>query len=400
MSKPKSVLIVSGESSGELYGALLAKELIKLYSTVNIYGIGGKRMEQAGVQLIAPIASAFGITEVFTAVRTIRKTFKKVVDFLNNVRPELCVLIDYPDFNFKVAKKARQLGIRVLYYVSPQVWAWRPKRIYTIEKFVDKIALILPFEKPLYDGLSIQSEFVGHPALDEIRQYLGRKGMDISEITSKDFKQKMKSYMRIDTELLIALLPGSRKNEVTTLLPVMVESAQRIKDTFSMASFIMPIASNLDSVTQGFIESQLRPISDCLTIVKGDSIGALSAADYGIIASGTASFQATILNVPMVVVYKVSMLTYLIGKMLVKVNHIALSNILLDRCYPQDSHVKIMELVQSDVSVENITGELSRLINDYGYRTEMLKSFDRVRELFVNHHASTKVAELVGELLN
>ncbi len=400
MSNPRNLLIIAGESSGELYGALLAQEILHRNPECHIKGVGGRRMADAGVNLIAPIASAFGLTEAFRALKELRETFARVKRLLDEHRPDIVVLIDYPDFNFKVAQEAKKRGIPVLYYVSPQVWAWRTKRVYTMKKIADMIALILPFEEEIYRTASIRFEFVGHPALDEIEQYLNKRNMTLSDLSDTAFKEPLKRAFGVDYGLCIGLLPGSRRHEIKTLLPVIVESARQIREAFRDVTFIMPIAPNIEHATNEFILNSIAPLKDCLIILKGDSIGALAAADLAIIASGTATFQATMLNVPMVVIYKVSALSYFIGRLLIKVNHIALSDLLLEKCYPNEAPVMIKELVQSDVNAQNILSEIDRLINDRAYYNEMLKSFQMVRSLFLNHRASKRVAEIIEEMLN
>jgi len=400
MSKARKLLIIAGESSGELYGALLAQEILHSNPESSIKGVGGKRMADAGVDLIAPIASAFGLTEALRALKALRETFLKVKRVLDGHRPDLVVLIDYPDFNFKVAQEAKKRGIPVLYYVSPQVWAWRPKRVYTIGRLSDMIALILPFEEQIYRQLSVRCEFVGHPALDEIEQYLIKRDMSLSVLSDTAFKEPLKRALGVDYGPFIALLPGSRRHEIETLLPVIVDSAMKIRETFRDVTFIMPVAPNIDNTTGEFILNRVAPIKDRLIISKGDAIGALAAADLAIIASGTATFQAALLNVPMVVIYKVSALSYFIGRLLIKVNHIALADVLLEKCFPNEAPTMIKEFMQSAVKVKNILAEIDRLINDRDYYNGMLKSFQMVRSLFLNHRASKRVAEIIEEMLS
>lgn len=400
MGKVNKLLIVAGESSGELYGALLAREVFSRYPGVTIKGVGGARMREESVDIIAPISSAFGLTEAIRGLKNIRTTFQLLKELMDKDRPDIVVPIDYPDFNFKVATEAKKRNIPVLYYVSPQVWAWRPKRVHTIGKISDMIALILPFESAIYSEASVRHEFVGHPAIDEIELYLRQRGMGLASISESAFKVSMKRALDVDQETLVALLPGSRRHEIEKLLPVIINSALQLMNEHREIRFIMPVAANLDRDTQTFIDNWVKPLGNDIIVLRGNSIGALAAADFGIIASGTASFQAALLNVPMVVIYKVSALSYFIGRLIIKVNHIALADVLLEKCYPEDNPLMIREYIQSDVKEQNIVAEINRLMGDIDYYREMLLSFDRVRRLFVDKRASKRVSEILGELVH
>ena len=180
-----TVMIVTGESSGELYGSLLAKALKAKCPETRIIGIGGERMKEAGVEMVSGIASSFGITEAIAAYKTVRATFKKAVDAMEKFSPAILILIDYPDFNIRLAKVAKKKGIKVLYYVSPQVWAWRKGRVKTIAEVSDRIAVILPFEEKIYRGTGVQCEFVGHPVLEEIESMTEDKGRPAEKFRDK-----------------------------------------------------------------------------------------------------------------------------------------------------------------------------------------------------------------------
>lgn len=401
MSDNQRALIIAGESSGELYGSLLVNVIKNRQPSIVIKGVGGMMMKEAGVELIAEIKSAFGITEAVKSIMSLKNTLNLIKKSMDTDRPKAVILIDYPDFNFKVAQEAKKRGIPVLYYVSPQVWAWRPKRIYTLSRLADILALILPFEKAIYENLPLRTEFVGHPVLDEIENFLKSKGLDLSVINKSEFKTIMKEKINIDTnKTLIALLPGSRRHEVVSLIQPMIESALYLKRNYKDTRFIMPVAINIDKETRLFIEKIIRPIEDDLIVVEGNAISSLSASDYAIVASGTATFQCAILNVPMVVVYKVSPLTYLIGRLLVNVNHIALSNVILEKTFKQSKFAMVKELMQKDVTAQNINEEINHIINSIDYRNEIIGSFEIIRGLFLNHRASERVADLFFELIS
>lgn len=390
-------MIIAGESSGELYGALLAKDLRTRYPQVRISGVGGERMESAGVEFIGRIASSFGITEALKTYGAIRETFRKIIDAFSSFRPQVLVVIDYPDFNIRVAREAKKRGIKVLYYVSPQVWAWRKKRVNVISRVVDAMAVILPFETPLYGQTGIHCEFVGHPVLDEIREILGNAGFGINDIGS----ERLKTFMKRELKLLpdkpvMVLMPGSRRHEIKRLLPVMTEVIGTAKRLFPDYQFVIPVAPNLDLHDFDLQQIVKDPV---VTWIKGQSIKALMAGETAVIASGTSTLQAALLGVPMTVIYKLSPLSYYIGKLVVKVKHISLVNILLDASVKDDSGLRIKELLQQDANRENIVKEIARIVGNADYRNEMKEQLERVRRLFLEKHASQRVSEIAASLV-
>lgn len=388
-------MIVAGESSGELYGALLAERLRDRSPGVRILGVGGVRMAAAGVELVATIASSFGVTEAIRTLGTIRKTFAKVFEAFATFTPQVVVLIDYPDFNFRVAREARKRGIKVLYYVSPQVWAWRTGRIRTIGKIVDRMAVILPFEADLYHRHGIPCEFVGHPVLDEIGALMQEMGYAPGALGAPEVKADARRMLGLAPDRpVLTVMPGSRPHEVRRLLPLMAEVMQEMSARYPGYQFIIPIAPNLGTALFG---AQRFP--GACRLVQGESLKALLAADAALIASGTSTLQAGVIGVPMAVVYKLSPLTYLIGKRVVKVRHISLVNILLDTSVQEDSGLRIKELLQREASSDTIVQELSRIIDDAGYRDAMTAQLRAIRRLFLGRKASARVAEIMDSLV-
>jgi lipid-A-disaccharide synthase len=373
----ETVMIVTGETSGELYGSLLAVSLRKRVPGIRIIGIGGERMRAAGVELISGISSAFGLAEAVSSLRAIKETFARASQTLRTERPGVLVLIDYPDFNLKLAALAKKLKIKILYYVSPQVWAWRRNRTRKIARLVDKMAVILPFEEEIYREAGLECEFVGHPVFDEIL------GMKID-------KEGWKEELGLNRERpLLALLPGSRPHELERLLPVTLDAVRRFKNEFESFQFCMPLAPNTDFV-------QYRRVLDDLAregavINKGEALKVLAASDMAVIASGTATLQAVLLGIPFVVIYKLFPLTYWLGKMIVKVKHISLVNILSGRSV-------VKELLQADASAEKIIQELRRIMKDNQYRESMISAFAGVRGMFSGKAASERVADIVTEM--
>jgi lipid-A-disaccharide synthase len=423
------LMIVSGESSGEFYGALLAKTLKDRNPDIAIIGVGGDRMQAVGVNLISRISSSFGITEAIKTYSEIKRTFKKVVSALKSFNPQVIVLIDYPDFNMKVAKEAKRLGIKVLYYVSPQVWAWRKGRVNTLGKLVDKMAVILPFEEEIYRNADIPCEFVGHPIMDEIREVLketedrGQRSEDRtqntehrtqtvmlshcctvalkkSEVRSSDIvSQELKLKVREDIGLIpdrpvMALMPGSRAHEIKRLLPVMSDVIREMKERYPDYQFVMPIAPNLSHDALSGMNELENNTHHALRFTH-HAIKTLIASDLAVIASGTSALQAALVGVPTVVVYKLSPLTYFIGRLIVKVKHISLANILLDKSVKDESGLRIKELLQDKADKDNIIEELAKVIENNPYREEMKAQLNKVRDLFLNKQASLRVAEII-----
>jgi lipid-A-disaccharide synthase len=370
----ETVMIVAGETSGELYGALLAEALKKKLPQVRVVGIGGERMQAAGVELISGIASAFGLAEAASSLRTLKETFQKASDAFRRYRPSVLVLIDYPDFNLRLAADARVLRIPVLYYVSPQVWAWRRGRVKKIARLVDRMAVILPFEEAIYRDTGLDAEFVGHPVLDEIR------GM-------KTGKHALKAELGLDPGLpLISLLPGSRPHELERLLPLVLDIVRACKRKFPGHQYCIPFAPNTDLVKHLSSIDMLK--AEGVSVNKGASLRTLAASDYAVIASGTATLQAALLGVPLIVIYKLFPLTFWLGKRIVRVKWASLVNILSDR-------EVVRELLQKDATVENVLQELDKIMHDSAYRDQMLKAYEDVRKVFAGKHASDRVSDLI-----
>ncbi|OGW52005.1 MAG: hypothetical protein A2Y81_10240 [Nitrospirae bacterium RBG_13_43_8] len=408
----KTVMIIAGESSGELYGSLLAQALKNSYPDLHILGVGGEKMQMAGVELVSGIAGAFGLIELFSALKDLKAAFRKTTEAIKKFMPAVVVLIDYPDFNLKVAEFAKSLGIKILYYVSPQVWAWRKNRVKKIAHLVDRMAVVLPFEAEIYRKAGVPCEFVGHPIIEEIETVLqsinppsppftkgGSGGITDSQITARDLSlddlsPELRKYFKTSlgfdpNQPLLSLLPGSRPHELKRLLPLVIEVVRQCKKEFRDYQFCIPLAPNTDEEKYGrFIDALER---EGAVIKKGESIRVLTASDIAVIASGTATLQAAFLEVPMVVIYKLSPFTYLLGRLLVDVQHISLVNILSDRGV-------VPELLQQKASPENIIEEMRKLMEDGSYRESMVESFRSIREPFRDLRASKRVAEIIGEM--
>jgi len=387
----KTVMIVAGESSGELYGSLLAREVKSIWPDVRLVGIGGEKMRTAGVELLSGITSSLGLTEVFLSIMKVRASFSKAVKALAEISPDVIVLIDYPDFNFRLARVAKKRGLKVLYYVSPQVWAWRQGRVKTMRELVDKVAVLLPFEENIYGAAGIPCEFVGHPIMEEIEEYENSNPqVRLPKFNCQSLQFEVQPPVRARAYApLIALLPGSRPNELKTLLPVFIDFVKVLKQEVPVARFVVPLAPNIE--LEKFSEHLKMLEGEGVELRSGGSTGVLASADVAVIASGTATLQAALIGIPMVVVYKLSPLTYFIGKTVLKVTRISLVNII-------SGTDVVRELIQQEANAENIMKECVKILYDETFRASMLSSFGALRKIFSRMKPSTRVAEIVGEM--
>lgn len=368
----RTVMIVAGESSGDLYGGLLARALKKRWPDLRLIGLGGERMKREGVELISGLSHSFGLIEVLSSLGSVRDAFNRAKKAISKLEPSVCVLIDYPDFNFRLGHYAKKRGVKVLYYVSPQVWAWRKGRVKKIKEIADRIALILPFEKDIYRKEGIEAEFVGHPVIEEITE------RGIVRMGGKE-----------DAEYpVIALLPGSRPIELKRHLPIYNDLVRLMQREFSRVKIIIPLAPNIEA---SLFRKELEALKKRGVEITGDALGALAMADAAVIASGTATLQAALIGVPMVVIYKLSFLTHLLGMLILKIKHISLVNIL-------SSKGVVKELIQERARPEIIMEELRRILNDQDYRDEMMNNLRDLRDLFFNRNPSLRVTGMIAEM--
>jgi len=378
MDHKKKVVIVAGESSGDLYGAKLAEALVALSPQVELYGIGGIEMERRKVKLLFSSSelAVVGATEVLEKIGHIWRAWRQMKRFIRDNRPHLAVLIDYPGFNLRLAKVFKANAVPVLYYVSPQVWAWRAGRIKKIAQRVAKMAVILPFEAPLYEQAGVDVEFVGHPLLDILDQGLTR--------------EKARRRLGVSTKaLFIGLLPGSREREVKSLLPPLVGAAELLAADFPRARFVIPLASAIDrDMVRGFIAESRLPID----IVEGRTFEVMKAADLLLMASGTATLEGAIAGCPMVIIYRLSLLSYLIGRMLIKVKCIGLANIVVGKKV-------VPELIQGEVTPHRIALEAKKILQDHARRKEIKDEFKFITDKLGGRGASHRVARIALQMM-
>lgn len=372
-------MIVAGEASGDVYGAAVVMALRKKVPGIRFVGIGGPRMEEADVQILyrASEVAVVGLTEVLPKMRFIRHVLKELKTELRKDSPDLLILIDYPGFNLHLARKAHDLGIPVLYYIPPQVWAWREGRVKKIADRVDRVAVILPFEKTFYSSHGIQVDYVGHPLLD---------GME-----AKKSGNQVREELGIDREQspVLGLLPGSRTEEIARHLPPILSAAEIISRTYPGLHGILPLASTVDEEN---LEPYLKNVRIGITPCRGDTREVLSACDLALIASGTATLEGAIAGTPMIVVYRLSLFTYLVGKFLAKVSHIGLVNLVAGRQI-------VPELIQGEATDARLAEEGLALLEDENKRQDMKESLRQVREQLGQGGASERVAEIAGSMM-
>jgi lipid-A-disaccharide synthase len=371
------VLIVAGEASADLHGSNLVKAMKRLDPGIVFWGIGGKKMEQTGVKLLVSSSdmAVVGVTEVLSRIKTIKRASKKLKTILKDKHPDLLILIDYPDFNIHIARTAKRLKIPVLYYISPQVWAWRRGRVRKIARRVDRMAVILPFEEMFYRRREIKVDYVGHPLLDALKYGAG---------TEKRKEDGFESFYPV-----LGILPGSRKEEIRNLLPVMVEAAEYLSRKYPEMLCILPLAPTIEPE---FVKTFIHKSPVETKIIRGDIHKALSACNAAMVTSGTATLDTAIMGVPMVVVYKVSFLSYLVGRMVVKVPHIGLVNLVAGQ-------EVVPELIQNEVTAHRLFREVEGILENREVNLNMKRKLKGVKERLGKGGASERTARIALEMM-
>jgi lipid-A-disaccharide synthase len=378
MSKTKTVMIVAGEASGDMHGAGLVREMLKIDPSLHFYGIGGNRLQEAGVKLLANASAmaVVGLTEVISKLGSIFKIMNKMKRSLDEIKPDLVILIDYPDFNLPLARAAHKRGIKVFYYISPQVWAWRKNRIQQIKKTVTKMAVILPFEVDTYRQAGFPVHYVGHPLLDQVK-------IDYSQ------EQARKEFDLQKNDTIIGLLPGSRNSEVVKLLPEMLRAAEIIAKKIPDTQFVLPLADTLDKKT---IAGIMSGFTVNVKVISGRTYEVISCCDLAIVASGTATLETALLGVPMIIVYKISPLSYFIGKLAIQVKNIGLVNIIAGKTI-------VPELIQAEASGARIAAEALTILNNEPKREEIIRELAGIRAKLGNPGAALRTAKLACDMI-
>jgi len=370
------ILVSCGEPSGDLYGAELVRCLQERLPDLQGFGLGGDRLEAQGVRLLAHVRdlAVVGILEVLSHLRDLRAIFRRVLAQVDRERPDVAVLVDYPDFNLRLARALRRRGVPVVYYVSPQVWAWRRGRLRTIRDTVARMLVIFPFEESLYREAGVPVSFVGHPLVDLVRPLA-------------DPRPFIEAHGLDPERPIVALLPGSRPKEAAYNLPPLAAAVPLIRAARPDAQFLLALAPSLEP---SVVEGPLRGLD--VPVVKDQTAAALSAASLALVASGTATVETALIGTPMVVVYRVSPLTYALGRRLLQVPHFAMVNLIAGRSV-------VPELEQRDFTPERVAAEALRLLSGDGSAQAMRGELARVRELLGGPGASARAAAAVAEVL-
>lgn len=367
----KRIFLVAGESSGDLHGAHLVRALREADPEIVCEGLGGRRMFEAGMELRCNLAerAIMGFAEIVRSFPFVRALFHDTVKRLGESRPMVLVLIDYPGFNMRLAREAKRIGIPVVYYISPQVWAWKRGRVKTLANLVDKMLVIFPFEEAIYREAGVDCVYVGHPLLDHI----------VTTPVSDRFAG----------DLLVGVLPGSREQEIRRIAPVMLATARGIRERYPNARFAAPC---VDAAR----EKQLRAVAGDfpLETVVGEVYDVLRGAHFCLVASGTATLETAYFNVPMAIVYKVAPLSYALARRLVRIEHIGMVNILAGRRI-------VPEFVQHEACLERVLPAALELMGDTPARREMLEALAEVKtrlgEPGASRRAATEVLNVMGK---
>ncbi|NQV52157.1 MAG: lipid-A-disaccharide synthase [Flavobacteriales bacterium] len=364
------IFIITGEPSGDLHGSNLVKELLSQDPALSIACWGGDRMRSAGAEVLKHVddLAFMGFVEVAANLRTILKNFDLCVEHIQAFQPDLVVLMDYPGFNLRMAKRIKKMGIPVAYYISPQIWAWKESRVEKIKRYVDHVFVILPFEKAFYEKHGVSAEFVGHPLLDEIKHI---------EVDGPLFRKQH----GLSDRPIIALLPGSRKQEISLLL----EPIAKIIASFPAHQFVV---SKVAWQPEGLYHS----LPDDVVLLEGNTYDLLALSEAAIVTSGTATLETALIGTPQVVVYKANPISVLIARWLVKVKFISLVNLIMDK-------EVVKELIQAEVNSTNLTRELGNVVKGGERREAVLASYGILKEKLGQKGASRFVASRLLKII-
>ena len=375
MGQPqKHFIIVAGEASGDIHAAHLVDELKRIDSSLTFSGVGGPRLQASGVELYKDISSlaVVGFIEVIKHYGKIRHVFNLILEKIDQAKPLAVILVDYPGFNLRLAREIKKRDIKVIYYISPQVWAWKASRVEQIRKYIDKMLVIFQFEQDFYARRGIPVDFVGHPLIDAIgikipkKEFLQMHGLDAEQLT-------------------IGLLPGSRQNEVNALLPVMLDAAEILRKEFPLIQFIVLKAHTIE---RSLLERHCRNAACQPKIIDGQTCDGINACHLCIVASGTATLETAILGKPMVIVYKTSFATWLMARLLVKIPCIGLVNVVAGK--------KIVpECVQFQATAARVASETRKILTDEIRTAAIKENLRNLKNRLGPPGASRRAAEII-----
>lgn len=368
------ILLVAGEASGDLHAARMLTELKKLSPEVVAFGLGGNELQSAGLDLIAHSSeiSVIGITEVLQVLGRARRIFASLLQEVDQRQARTAILIDFPDFNLRLAKALKKRGVRVVYYISPQVWAWRQGRVRTIAEVVDQMLVLLPFEVDFYARHGIEATYVGHPLVDEVPQLASVWDQEVGATDS----------------FHLSLLPGSRRSEVGVLLPIMLRTAEALSRRHSVR-FSLIRATGLPA---GEIDEIVQKSSADIDIVARHRFETIASSHLALCAAGTATLEVGLLGTPMIVTHKVSLGSYALGRLLVRLPYTSLVNLLLQR-------EAVPEILQWEATPSNLAHEASQLLCDASKVQAMRRNLAQLRESLQPAGASRRAAEIIASHL-
>ena len=378
MFTKKNILVLAGEESGDLHGAALIKAMKAVDPTLSFYGIGGDEMKREGMQLLYHInkMAFLGFVEVIKHLPFIKKVQTDVLNLVEEKNIQTCVLIDYPGFNLSIAKKLKAMERKIIYYISPQIWAWGKHRIHKIKKLVNKMLVLFPFEETFYKNAGVDATFVGHPLIERINNY--------SFIERNEFFSQ--NNLDAQKEVLL-VLPGSRIQEVAKIFPSVIKGAIAVAKKFNL-QVVVGCSSNIDEKTFEKLNSERD-----YKIIKNKSYELFKYAKLGIIKSGTSTLEAALFGLPMVIVYKTNALTYFIGKKLVTLRSIGLANIIA-------GETVVPEMIQSAVNTKNIINECGNLLSDVSLYKTISEKLKSLKEVLGTKDASKTAAEIIITSIN
>lgn len=385
----KKLFIVAGDPSGDLHGANLVTALREISSQIEINGLGGERMERAGVRLLFRLTelAIVGFSEAINNILALRQIYIKTEEFLRKEKPDIIVLIDYPGFNLRLAGLAKRLKIPLIYYIGPQIWAWRHGRIKDIAELVNKMLVIFPFEEETYRKAGVDVSFVGHPLLDTIQP-------------TKSKEEVCRKYGLDSNSPIIGLMPGSRKQEIERLLPVMLEASRRIAENRKV-QFVLPLAGNIpmnyikeritefemDRLNRG--KKEKKPPLHIL-VVRDEDYNIRRTLTLALVASGTATLENACLGIPMIIIYKVSLFSYLLARLLIRIPRIGLANIVAGKRV-------VPEFIQQKARAKEIAKVACHWLSNPGLMRETRKELKRVKEKLGTPGASKRAAKIILE---
>ena len=378
----KNVLIIAGEVSGDLHGTSLIRELKKLDSSLKIFGIGGDKMRAEGMELIYHIdkMAFLGFVEVIKHLPFIKKVQRDIIDEVKKRKVREVVLIDYPGFNLNLAKKLKalepELKLKLIYYITPQVWAWGKGRVNKIKELFNKVLVVFPFEEKFFKSKNVNADFVGHPLIQEINSY---------KFLTKD--QLNKKFDLDSAKEILLILPGSRKQEVESIFPEAIKAANKLSDEFNM-QIVVACSSSIDEKVFYGLTDQKN-----FKVIKDHTYDLLKHSKFGIVKSGTSTLEAGLMELPMVIIYKTSMLTYKIGKSLVKIKNIGMANIVLDEQV-------VPELIQNEANAGNIYDTAKNILSNNALLNQTKLKLRRIKEVLGDKNAPQNAAKIIYTLLD